>query len=61
MTSGEPFVSPYLLRPLRSYEQALRDRDRLRNPVTRATSGSDTADHQDSHESGTSTEPRHEA
>lgn len=28
-------VSPYLLRPLRSYEEALRDRDR-RRPRTRA-------------------------
>lgn len=26
--AAEPFVSPYLRRPLRSYEQALRDRER---------------------------------
>ncbi len=26
MKADEPFVSPYLLRPLRSYAQALRDR-----------------------------------
>lgn len=61
MTSGEPFVSPYLLRPLRSYQQALRDRERLRSPVTRAIPGTDVAQRQGSHESGTSTEPRREA
>jgi hypothetical protein len=26
--SGDKYVSPYLLRPLRSYEEALRDRQR---------------------------------
>lgn len=29
--SNDKYVSPYLLRPLRSYEEALRDRQR-RNP-----------------------------
>lgn len=60
MTSREPYVSPYLLRPLRSYEQARRDRDRLRNPVTRAISSSDTAQHEGSDESGASMERRRE-
>lgn len=32
-------VSPYLLRPLRSYEEALRDRMELRNMRERALQG----------------------
>jgi hypothetical protein len=33
--SNDEYVSPYLLRPLRSYEEALRDRQR-RSPRARA-------------------------
>ncbi len=54
MTAGEPFVSPYLLRPLRSFEEALRDRERLRNPLTISISGSDTALRRGSGASGAS-------
>jgi hypothetical protein len=36
--SGDKYVSPYLLRPLRSYEEALRDRQR-RSPRVRAPGG----------------------
>jgi hypothetical protein len=61
VTSGESFVSPYLLRPLRSLEQALRERDRLRNPGTTAVPGAATAQHQGSDKSDASTEPRREA
>lgn len=32
----EPFISPYLRRPLRSYEQALRDRERARTAIAKA-------------------------
>ena len=40
MTEDPLFVSPYLLRPLRSYAEALRDREK--SAVTRGKSGNDS-------------------